>query len=272
MRCCGWDLKTIAGFQRARRLTFNGKLKTAFQNIGRFDTRMRVEANGYTSLNFRLHEHGYVTRRRSIDLRQDLPRHTRRCCRRRALRRRAGCDKLCEPAKRATRNPSKTTSGKHGDLLNLPGSTLSKLPPLSIIVRRLGGSSEPLIPKIAVANVAPPRAFRVVPTADVRARDCSVSRLQFGISANGRDSACLAKVLTNRGASGIVPRIVIAAPPFFAVDQVKHILRAIPSGLGAAHQRSRWLHPPAALQPGDPSAVPNRSEECQPSAIGGIGR
>jgi hypothetical protein len=67
--------------------------------------------------------------------------------------------------------------------------------------------------------------------------------LQFGISPNGRDSACLAKVLTNRGASGIVPRIVIAATPFFAVDQVKHILRAIPSGLGVALQRSRWRHP-----------------------------
>ena len=43
-------LECIAGFERAGRLTLYGKLEAAFQDIGGFDSRMRVPPDGHSGV------------------------------------------------------------------------------------------------------------------------------------------------------------------------------------------------------------------------------
>jgi hypothetical protein len=50
MRRFGRDVEAIAFFDRAGRLTLDGKLEAAFQHIGGFDPRMRVPRDGRPAL------------------------------------------------------------------------------------------------------------------------------------------------------------------------------------------------------------------------------
>ena len=56
MRRFGRYLECIAGFERAGRLTLYGKLEAAFQDIGGFDSRMRVPPDGHSRLYRRFHK------------------------------------------------------------------------------------------------------------------------------------------------------------------------------------------------------------------------
>src|SRR5882672_683285 len=56
MRRFGRYLECIAGFERAGRLTLYGKLEAAFQDIGGFDSRMRVPPDGHSGLYRRFHK------------------------------------------------------------------------------------------------------------------------------------------------------------------------------------------------------------------------
>jgi len=74
----GWYLETIAGFERARRLTLNWELEAALQNESRFDTRMRVSRDADASFYCRFDKDGHVPWDRSVCLRKDLSRDARR--------------------------------------------------------------------------------------------------------------------------------------------------------------------------------------------------
>src|SRR5262245_19997492 len=52
----GRDVEAIAFFERAGRLTLDGKLEAAFQHIGGFDPRMRVSRDRHARLYGRFHE------------------------------------------------------------------------------------------------------------------------------------------------------------------------------------------------------------------------
>src|SRR5262249_14681796 len=77
MRRSRWDLESITRLQHASRLTFDRELEAAFKHIGRLDPRMRVPPDRRSGLDFRLNKHRYVSRRRTVGLRQDLSRDTR---------------------------------------------------------------------------------------------------------------------------------------------------------------------------------------------------
>ena len=55
MRCFGRYLEAIAWFDCAGWLTLYGKFEAAFQNICRFDSRMRVPPDRYASVYRRFH-------------------------------------------------------------------------------------------------------------------------------------------------------------------------------------------------------------------------
>src|SRR2546426_9303978 len=106
-------LEAIAWFEHAGRLTLYGKLEAAFQDIGGFDTRMRVSRDGYLRLYGRFHKDRRIARRRTVGLRQNLSRDTGRRCRRRTLGRRFGGNKLCNSADRARRKTRESSSSQH---------------------------------------------------------------------------------------------------------------------------------------------------------------
>ena len=112
----GRYLEGIACFDGAGRLTLYGKLEAALQDIGRFDSRMRVSPDGRASLYCRFHKQRHIARRRTVCLRQDLSRDTARRCGRRTLGRRFGGNKLRNSADRARRKTRESSSSQHDTL------------------------------------------------------------------------------------------------------------------------------------------------------------
>jgi hypothetical protein len=137
MRRFGRYLEGIACLDSAGRLTLYGKLETAFQDIGGFDSRMRVSPDGRSSLYCRFHKQRYIARHRTVCLRQDLPRDTARRCGRRTLGRRFGSNKLRDSADRARRKTRETSPCQH-DVLPACARFISSRTFLTVSLSRLG--------------------------------------------------------------------------------------------------------------------------------------
>src|SRR5712692_4717656 len=103
VRCFGRYLEGIACFDCASRLTLYGKLKAAFQDIGGFDSWMRVSRDGCPRLYCRFYKKCHIARRRTICLRQNLSRDAGRRCGCRTLGHRFGGNQLGNSAERARR-------------------------------------------------------------------------------------------------------------------------------------------------------------------------
>ncbi len=113
MRRFGRYLEGIACFDCAGRLTLYGKLEAAFQDIGGFDSRMRVSPDRHPCLYCRFDEQRHIARRRTVHLRQNLSRDAGRCCGWRALGRRLGGDNRRNSADCARRNTREFPSRQH---------------------------------------------------------------------------------------------------------------------------------------------------------------
>ena len=70
----GRNVECIANLDHASRLPLDGKLESAFQDIGGFDSGMRVPRHGHARLDGRFREDRGVAWRRTVHLRQDLSR------------------------------------------------------------------------------------------------------------------------------------------------------------------------------------------------------
>src|SRR6266487_2124712 len=66
MRRFGRYLEAIACLECPGRLTLYWKLETAFQDIGGFDSRMRVPPDGYSRFYRRFHKHRHIAGRRTV--------------------------------------------------------------------------------------------------------------------------------------------------------------------------------------------------------------
>ena len=69
MRRFGRYLEGITWFGCAGRLTLYGKLEAAFQDIGGFDSRMRVSPDRHACLDCRFDKQRHIARRRTVRLR-----------------------------------------------------------------------------------------------------------------------------------------------------------------------------------------------------------
>ena len=81
----GRYLEAIACFDRACRLALYWKLETALQDVGGFDSRMRVAPDSHPRVYGRVHEDRRIARRRTVGLRQNLSRDAGRGRSRRTL-------------------------------------------------------------------------------------------------------------------------------------------------------------------------------------------
>jgi predicted DNA-binding ribbon-helix-helix protein len=61
-------LERIACFDHARLLALYWKLESSFQDVGRFDSRMRVPPDCYSRLYRRLYQYCHITRSRAVGL------------------------------------------------------------------------------------------------------------------------------------------------------------------------------------------------------------
>jgi hypothetical protein len=66
-------------------LTLDGKLEAALQDVGGFDSRMRVAPDSHPRVYGRVHEDRRIARRRTVGLRQNLSRDAGRGRSRRTL-------------------------------------------------------------------------------------------------------------------------------------------------------------------------------------------
>src|SRR5262252_415714 len=106
-------VEAIAFLDHPGRLPLDGKLEAAFQDISGFDPRMRVSGDGHAGLNRRFHEQRRIARRRTVRLRQNLPRDPGRRRGWRALRRCFGRNELGKSADRARRKARESSSREH---------------------------------------------------------------------------------------------------------------------------------------------------------------
>jgi hypothetical protein len=101
-------------------LTLYGKLEAAFQDIGGFDSRMRVPPDGHSGLYRRFHKQRLIAGCRTVCLRQDLSRDAARRCGRGTLGRGFGGNKRRNSANRTGRNTRESSSKPNREGTSIP--------------------------------------------------------------------------------------------------------------------------------------------------------